>query len=999
MKSIVRMVFVSALVMLTTMGTTVYAQWSQTTACPGWNNPNSFTAGDGQNYYQGKGGTVPSKSVKPTPNVLTGETGINWNSTVFSASQMSTAGAMGCSGDSPYIPDHDHQFAIMTTTSQAAGASSSQVNLDPNTGYHLPFVPNAQYNTYDTTPGFVNTQLTRSIRIGDDCSAGGANGAAALYYNMFVTTDNAVLILYYACVVENPGHGLRGDPTFIIRVMQQNASNQWTQISDTLAYMVSSTPEAGHGRTVESGESYGTVVLENNYNTNGWHGSSSSNGYSSSVYFKDWTKVVINLSKYVYQNVRIEVMINDCYYNAHYAYAYIAGECRQMRLLASGCPAGRSTDVTTLQAPRGMLLYEWGASEWGVSDPVIQLEEGGDNEYFTFRTLASGTEAAGFSTYRVQASDFTIRYRPNPNHTPLQVFDSVGQSQTFRCRMTSALDPSKPFTSSLYTNVTNNKPTMMVDTLKFCDGNVRFWNKSFVPGGTPEMVLNHLTQWNFYNNPGCLGDPIATFTGDSVDYQFEDTQVRGFSVRTEGASAGCYSEAIYPIKPLANPKPGMTVSDHVLCDTGRTTITDTTSNRFYREWYILSESATAYDSTAPRDTLRGYADENVTFTRPFSHNIEPIELMVRNGLYYINPYLTSDTIWCHASAYDTVAVFAHPELEVTGDTIVCQGSKTDAYVRAVGRPGCTFEWSRTYGSITGGIPPGEHLQVAPYADTSVYYVRVTSPEGCVAWDSLHAYLVRPQLYMIPEDGIICPYDSVQLIGMAADHYSWTASPADPSLAGQEDADKIWVTPSRTTTYTMVGHGSNGCNASPLTKKVTVRPLPVPRIVTNPDFVDADDPTIVIRDVSPYGVTTLWEFDDGAISQSREVTHTFTNAVGNDSVYVRLTSGNVLNCTVSKQLGIPVSLYTIWMPAIFTPGSEDENAIFRMYTINDYENFHIYIYNRFGGLVFESDNPSFEWDGTYNGTPCQQGAYVYVLNYRKPGANTLKSKSGTITLIR
>lgn len=1001
MKTIVRMAVAAVFMVGVALGGTVVAQapWSQTTACPGWNNPTNFNTSSSSFYYRGRMG---DKKLEPF-NVLTDSTGMSWAGTILSPSQMSTQAVSGCyntaSGNGT-VPSPNNEFVIMSTTSQSSG---HPVNRDPNTADHLPFVP-THFNTQDTTPGVVNTNLTHSIRIGDNCAENGnTEGAAALYYNMFVNTDNALMFIYYACVIQAPGHGVNYDPAFVIRVMQQNASGQWERISDTLAYMIGSTPAQGQGITVSSSYGgYGTMVLEPNYNSNGWHANNTANGATgntSSVFYKDWVKVALNLSNLLYQNIRIEIMIADCYGNAHWGYAYVAGECRQMRLLATGCPPGMSTDVTTIQAPRGMLNYEWSASQWGVAEPVLSLEAGGDNDYFTFRQCASGTEAAGYSTYHVQASDFRINYRPNAAHIQIPVLDSIGNQQTFRCRMTSALDPSKPFESDLYVNVTNTKPSMVIDTLKFCDGTVRLWNNSYVPGASSEMVIDSLTTWTIYPNPGCMGTPLCVLTGDSADYQFPDRGPYGVITRTIGATAGCYSEARYTVTPNVSPKPGMTVSKHVLCDADETTISDTTSGVVYREWYLLSEDATTSDSTAPRDTIRGRYGENQSFTRPFEHSLEPIELMVRNGLYYINPYNTSDTIWCQASAFDTVAVFVHPELEVTGDTIVCQGSKTDAQVRAIGVDGCTYEWSRAFGSITGGIPAGDRLQVSPYADTSVYYVRVTSPEGCVAWDSIHAYLVRPQLVMIPEDGLICPGDTVILMGLAADHYSWTASPSDPSLAGQQEANQIEVTPMKTTVYTMTGHGTNNCNASPLTKTVTVRPLPVPAINTTPGFVDVDDPTVLIRDVSTYGITTEWHFDDGTVNTGREVTHTFNNAIGQDSVYVELTSGNVLNCTVSKVFAIPVSLYTMWVPTVFTPGSEDENAIFRLYTINEYENFHIYIYNRMGALVFESDKPDFEWDGSYNGSPCQQGAYVYVCNYRKPGANTLMSKSGTITLIR
>ena len=982
----------------------VAAQWSQETACPGWNNPTNFI------NYTGELGDKPLQAY----NVMDGTTSMNWSGVILSAMQMQNSAAGSCydgssNGD---VPDKTKQFAIMTTTSQTPG---HPVNRDPNTADHLPYVP-TQFNTTTSGPGIYPTTLTRSIRIGDQCAnngngSGSANnnydaGANALYYNTYVTTDNALMFIYYACVIQAPGHGKDYDPVFVIQVRKQNASGQWQMISDTLAYYISSTPAPGQGMTISGYGGYGSVTLESNYNINGWH-SNGASGSSSKVFYKDWAKVALNLSKYLYQNVRIEIMICDCYGNAHWGYAYVCGECREMTINAQGCPPGMSTDVATLTAPQGMSQYQWSASNMGKSDPVTRLNPGGQDDWFTFRDLTQPlTEAQNGYVYNAQASDFKVNYRPNvPTHDFIQpmdslgnIVDSFGTRQTFRCRMTSALDPDKPFTSDLYVSVNNTKPTMDIDTMAFCDGNVRLWNRSYVPG-EPGLVVDSNTTWWLYNNPGCMGSPIDSLRGDSIDYYFGDTNVHGFIVRSMTTDAECYSDAMYTIKPRTNPKPGMTLTPRTLCDSAESTIRDTTSNSFYREWYFVTSDATTTDSTAPRDTLRGYGTNNRQITRPFSHSTEPIGLMVRNGLYYLNPYNTSDTIWCSAITYDTISVFTHPYLTVTGDTVVCQGSQTHAIVDAPLNPGSTYQWSRDYGVISGGIPAGSLLQVTPYADTSVYYVMVKSPEGCVAWDSIHAYLVRPQLAMSPAEGLICPGDTVTLTGSAADHYTWSASPADPSLNGQQTNGVVYVRPNVTTTYTMVGHGTNDCNASPLSKTVTVRPMPVPKISTTPGYVDPDDPTVVLRDVSTNGVTTLWRFDDGSQFTGREVTHTFDEAVGRDSVYVELVSGNVLNCEVSRRFGIPVILFTAWFPNIFTPGTEDDNAKFRLYSVNEYENFHIYIYDRHGMLVFESDDPDFEWDGTHNGLSCPQGAYVYVCNYRKPMTNTLSSMSGSVTLIR
>ena len=952
-------------------------EWSQSAACPGWNNPNSFTsAGSGNFKYQGRKGT----SKEETPSVLTGKIGITWTGSYIAASSMAStyqyaATDYNCYGKAPNNSVNKF-FTILSSTDSVSGP----VNTDPNTGNNLPFVP-TQFNNFDSTGLTVNTQLTKSIRIGDICSGG---YAAGLYYSMYVTPDNAMLYLYYACVIEAPGHGVSQDPSFIIRVMQENDDGSWDQVSDTLAYVVTSTPKSQGG----------TVVI----GKDGWH--SEGSGYSQ-VYYKDWVKVSLNLSNLLYQNVRIEVCIRDCSPAGHYAYAYLCGECREMRINSSGCPPGLSTDVTTLIAPRGLDNYVWSVSEFGQSAEVTDLGPGGENAHFTFRQLTDsiGKEADGAYIYKVQAKDFHIT-KKGPAGAVVNI-DSTGNWQTFRCTMTSALDPAKPFESHLYVNVQNTKPTMEIDTLSLCGGEVRLENLSYVPGDPSMADINH-TKWTFYNNPNCLGVSDSTVEGRKAKVYYTDGAMKGVRVRTDAIlSSGeeCYSEAIYPIRPLPNPQAAMTVSKNVLCDDETTTLVDATAGSVERSWMFRGEGEEApMDLT---DTVRKSGDDK-TLTRGFTHSVEPIEMTVRNGLFYMDTLTKTDTVWCENTTRDTVRVFLHPELEVTGDTIVCNGTLTDATVKAVGVEGCTYEWSTTLGSITGGLPAGNHLAVTPYAEKSTYYVKVTSPQGCVAWDSIHCYLIVPKLTMYPPDGRVCPGDVVTLTGSDAMSYTWKSEPPDPTLEGQDTMATVKVKPQENTKYTLIGHGGSGdnrCDATPLTATVTIYPYPVPKVSVEPGIVDTEHPTVTLRDESRYSASSEWAFAGNETAEGREVTHEFVEAMGVDSVSVTLTTANELGCKVVYPFGIPVNMFTAWLPNIFTPGSEDENGTFRLYTINDYDHFHIYVYNRMGGLVFESGDPAFEWDGKADGKPLPQGTYIYVMRFRKPGTYTVSQIQGTVSLVR
>lgn len=961
-------------------GGNAFAQdgWVQQIACPGWNNPNTFMAGGATiNNYSGQGVNI-SSSGKPCPNPLTGATGANGLTTTYTAGQMASVSSGGCSGS---IPNIGNQFLIISDT----------LGRDPNTGNNLRYVP-VHFNTHDTLPGAINTRLTKSIRIGDGCSNGPGSSndmsGAMLKYTMRVTDDNAMLFIYYAIVAEAPGHNQNGNPTFVIRVMEKNNAGQWQQISDTLAYYISSTI---------TGESQSGSTCANMTNVTlapagqaGWH-------KSGNVAYKDWEKVSINLGNYLYDTVQIQVLIYDCIYNAHYAYAYIAGECRPLVINSSGCPAGMSTSVTTLAAASNMRNYVWYASEWGEGDPAVSslFEPGQQFGHFTWRQLTP--DLSTDNTYAVRASDFRVTRRFGPMGNA-QSCDSVGNRQTFRCEMTSAIDPSKPYKTNMYVNVQNTKPTMMVDSLYMCDGTSKLWNRSYVPGD-PSLVVPAQTEWKFYNNPFCEGEAVATYTGDSASHVYEGVDLRGVRVRTNTIDPTCYSEAIYSIKPRMRPKAGMTISSRVLCDADSTTMIDTTSgDQNWRQWSFRAADA-GVDDMSLTVHVTGRGEENRSIRRPFSHGVEPIELLVRNGTFFIDRQHNWDTVWCETLVHDTVAVFQHPELNREGDSIVCQGNQTNVTVEAIGVPGCTYDWSLTPNTITGNLPSGPCLQVTPYADTSVYYVRVTSPQNCVAWDSVRAYVVRPRLAILPEDGRICPGDVATLTGSEAHHFSWTASPADPSLAGQENNDVINVSPTVTTVYTMVGHGTNNCNATPLQKTVTIVPLPVPSVKLTPGFIDTDKPQVVLRDQSTYGVASSWLFNDGSTADGREVSHTFNNCIGFDSVPVTLTSYNVLNCPTVYPFQIPVNVFTAWFPSAFTPGSSDGNDKFSIYSINEYQFFHIYIYNRRGELVYDSDDVHFQWDGTYNGEPVPQGTYVYTCRFRKPGTTTLSTMQGSVTIIR
>lgn len=66
-----------------------------------------------------------------------------------------------------------------------------------------------------------------------------------------------------------------------------------------------------------------------------------------------------------------------------------------------------------------------------------------------------------------------------------------------------------------------------------------------------------------------------------------------------------------------------------------------------------------------------------------------------------------------------------------------------------------------------------------------------------------------------------------------------------------------------------------------------------------------------------------------------------------------------------------------------------------------EDFEVKIYNRWGELVYQSNNPDFQWDGTYNGQTAPLGTYPYVINYRSSTSDSgdILEERGGVMIIR
>lgn len=122
----------------------------------------------------------------------------------------------------------------------------------------------------------------------------------------------------------------------------------------------------------------------------------------------------------------------------------------------------------------------------------------------------------------------------------------------------------------------------------------------------------------------------------------------------------------------------------------------------------------------------------------------------------------------------------------------------------------------------------------------------------------------------------------------------------------------------------------------------------------------------------------------------------TKKIGNGSSFESVDS-TYFNCPYVEKTAEDDGVI---IPSAFSPNGIGnlKNNTFSIIVNEKVSFIDFFIYNRWGELIFESDNLYFSWDGTFKGNNCMSGIYNYQSIIIYADGNK-KIKTGNITLIR
>lgn len=151
--------------------------------------------------------------------------------------------------------------------------------------------------------------------------------------------------------------------------------------------------------------------------------------------------------------------------------------------------------------------------------------------------------------------------------------------------------------------------------------------------------------------------------------------------------------------------------------------------------------------------------------------------------------------------------------------------------------------------------------------------------------------------------------------------------------------------------------------------------PVASFIPVPEEKNMYHPEIEFENYSVGAEEYVWRFEGGKYSYDYEPYNVFPDTGLYTVELVAITDKNCKDTTYRNVKILPtVSLY---IPNAFTPDGDGVNdvAMYKGYGIVDY-GFNFYVFDRWGTLIFYSNDKAIGWDGIYKGEVAQEDTYLY-----------------------
>lgn len=318
---------------------------------------------------------------------------------------------------------------------------------------------------------------------------------------------------------------------------------------------------------------------------------------------------------------------------------------------------------------------------------------------------------------------------------------------------------------------------------------------------------------------------------------------------------------------------------------------------------------------------------------------------------------------------DITIIGAPPSALVTGNFNVCGTDST--LLNASG--GDSFEWN-----------DGSNSSTFSTSSTTTGYLIATTICGIdTTFFTVNETGNLPQA-LIGGDPNICSNIPSLFSASGGDTYLWSnGSTSDTYITNSIFADNIYLI------------AYNACGED--TTYLQLIDNSVIASFETSDSIGYQPLAIDFTNLSSYATQYNWNFGNGETSTNENEEQTYT--VGGNITVQLIAANNFCTDTAYKNL-IILDHSNVFIPNTFSPNNDNINDVFApiVSSISE-DDYSFSIFDRNGGILFNTEIIGESWDGTHTNIPIPNGVYIWKISYKVDGDLTTHNKIGHVNLIR